>query len=252
MGGVEPPTSSLPRTRSNHLSYMGTDASPCLSSLERETGLEPATPSLEGLCSSQLSYSRRNLSVYVAWWRGEDSNLRRLMPTGLQPVPVDRFGTSPGKKPRAISSSAFTRAKSPDTPSTPVHSRRREAVSILCCSLSRSVKPSVRLASPRPPARCARWRCRSNSLPDCASARVASRGAPAQRARSWRGDSNLQPADYKSAALPIELRQRKRRVYQEISFVPPGICGLWCARKRGHRFASLSPCFRTSAVRSSR
>ncbi len=26
---------------------------------------------------------------------------------------------------------------------------------------------------------------------------------------SWRGDSNLQPADYKSAALPIELRQRK-------------------------------------------
>ena len=26
--------------------------------LERETGLEPATPSLEGSCSSQLSYSR--------------------------------------------------------------------------------------------------------------------------------------------------------------------------------------------------
>ena len=27
-------------------------------SLERETGFEPATPSLEGSCSSQLSYSR--------------------------------------------------------------------------------------------------------------------------------------------------------------------------------------------------
>jgi hypothetical protein len=26
--------------------------------LERETGFEPATPSLEGSCSSQLSYSR--------------------------------------------------------------------------------------------------------------------------------------------------------------------------------------------------
>ncbi len=38
--------------RSNHLSYMGS------TNLERETGFEPATPSLEGLCSSQLSYSR--------------------------------------------------------------------------------------------------------------------------------------------------------------------------------------------------
>ena len=28
------------------------------SALERETGFEPATPSLEGSCSSQLSYSR--------------------------------------------------------------------------------------------------------------------------------------------------------------------------------------------------
>ena len=27
---------------------------------------------------------------------------------------------------------------------------------------------------------------------------------------SWRWDSNPQPADYKSAALPIELRQRER------------------------------------------
>ena len=29
--------------------------------LERETGFEPATPSLEGSCSSQLSYSRENV-----------------------------------------------------------------------------------------------------------------------------------------------------------------------------------------------
>jgi hypothetical protein len=38
-----------------HLSYV---SQPLLASLERETGLEPATPSLEGSCSSQLSYSR--------------------------------------------------------------------------------------------------------------------------------------------------------------------------------------------------
>ena len=233
MGGVEPPTSSLPRTRSNHLSYMGTRKSPCLASLERETGLEPATPSLEGLCSSQLSYSRpkpfcvrlRALrSNRSAWWRGEDSNLRRLMPTGLQPVPVDRFGTSPGEI-RATEFSASARAKSPDTPSTPVHSRRRESVSILCCS---------------------------NSCPDKPSVRSTSLGTPAQRARSWRGDSNLQPADYKSAALPIELRQRKRRLYHEISFVPPGTCEPSCARKLELGFVLVSPAFLASAVRSNR
>jgi hypothetical protein len=65
--GVEPRTSSLPRMRSNHLSYVGDPALlrcfelriPAIcSELERETGLEPATPSLEGSRSSQLSYSR--------------------------------------------------------------------------------------------------------------------------------------------------------------------------------------------------
>jgi hypothetical protein len=61
MGGVEPPTSSLPRMRSNHLSYMGTLRRNPDQAVERETGLEPATPSLEGLCSSQLSYSRPKL-----------------------------------------------------------------------------------------------------------------------------------------------------------------------------------------------
>ena len=58
--------------------------------LERETGFEPATPSLEGSCSSQLSYSRAGV-----WWRGEDSNLRRHKPADLQSAPVGRFGTSP-------------------------------------------------------------------------------------------------------------------------------------------------------------
>ena len=91
--------------RSNHLSYMGALRRSADQAMERETGLEPATPSLEGLCSSQLSYSRpklfcvclRHATGFLGgeWWRGEDSNLRRREPTGLQPVPVDRFGTSP-------------------------------------------------------------------------------------------------------------------------------------------------------------
>ncbi len=60
--------------------------------VERETGFEPATPSLEGSCSSQLSYSRPRNPIHLVakstpthgiarslpWWRGEDSNLRRL------------------------------------------------------------------------------------------------------------------------------------------------------------------------------
>ena len=62
----------------------------CPQILERETGFEPATPSLEGSCSSQLSYSRAGV-----WWRGEDSNLRRHKPADLQSAPVGRFGTSP-------------------------------------------------------------------------------------------------------------------------------------------------------------
>jgi hypothetical protein len=86
--------------------------------VERETGFEPATPSLEGSCSSQLSYSRvvifeerglgtlrriastRHRPVFdpTFWWRGEDSNLRRSDPADLQSAPFGRFGTSPLEK----------------------------------------------------------------------------------------------------------------------------------------------------------
>jgi hypothetical protein len=93
-----------------HLSYVSVLLDPSSSrvNLERETGFEPATPSLEGSCSSQLSYSRpfylRDLLsdddracifVFKSWWRGEDSNLRRHKPADLQSAPVGRFGTSP-------------------------------------------------------------------------------------------------------------------------------------------------------------
>ena len=95
--------------------------------MERETGFEPATPSLEGSRSSQLSYSRlchilclspasypggrverrpRQESGDVeavpeandssrGWWGEEDSNLRRHEPTDLQSAPFGRLGISP-------------------------------------------------------------------------------------------------------------------------------------------------------------
>ena len=38
---------------------------------------------------------------------------------------------------------------------------------------------------------------------------------------SWRSDLNGQPADYKSAALPIELRQRSKLLYFSIPYSFP-------------------------------
>ena len=52
--------------------------SPNPEKVERETGLEPATLSLEGWRSSQLSYSRKFNQPQNSGWGGEDSNLRRL------------------------------------------------------------------------------------------------------------------------------------------------------------------------------
>ena len=93
--------------------------------MERETGFEPATPSLEGSRSSQLSYSRLCHALQPldpgcrltghrfaslarqgsratgpsellrGWWGEEDSNLRRHEPTDLQSAPFGRLGISP-------------------------------------------------------------------------------------------------------------------------------------------------------------
>lgn len=81
--------------------------------MERKTGLEPATLSLEGWYSSQLSYFRPNnqnnhqlptltlrLLLVKKWWWGKESNLRRLAPPDLQSGPFDRSGTSPHRIPK--------------------------------------------------------------------------------------------------------------------------------------------------------
>ena len=123
-----------------HLSYVGLNLSLTGAvDVERETGFEPATPSLEGSCSSQLSYSRTEsiphgaqfappdlVFCFGALWRrsarshssrklavgsrrarrgGEGGfEPRRRKPTDLQSAPFDRFGTSQLKSAgRAIS-----------------------------------------------------------------------------------------------------------------------------------------------------
>src|SRR5258706_8079411 len=79
------------------------------------------------------------------WWRGGDSNLRRREPTGLQPVPFGRFGTSPedALSPRLAHSlsvripHAYLQAKESRPARTPIFPRRRnESVSLLCNSCS--------------------------------------------------------------------------------------------------------------------
>ena|GEM_PF-3926091 len=115
--------------------------------LERETGLEPATSSLEGWCSSQLSYSRSISSrqLFLVFY------LRAIIYGG------GRIRTSEGL--------------------------RRQIYSLLPL---------------------ATW------VPLQLLANVD------KNIWSWRWDSNPQPADYKSAALPIELRQlnpKKKFIY---------------------------------------
>ena len=85
-----------------------------LSCLERETGFEPATPSLEGWRSTAELFPRRDIPCRpdllcpVAswshapspiartrtprWWRGEDLNPRRRSPADLQSAPFGQLG----------------------------------------------------------------------------------------------------------------------------------------------------------------
>ncbi len=81
-------TSSLPRTRSYHLSYVGT-------TLERETGLEPATNSLEGCDSTTELLPPRTPWM---WWREEDSNLRSSQGAAdLQSAAINHSAISPNE-----------------------------------------------------------------------------------------------------------------------------------------------------------
>ena len=75
--------------------------------MERETGFEPATPSLEGWRSTAELFPRRAdparstrsftpvRTSATRWWGGEDLNLRRRAPADLQSAPFGHLGTSP-------------------------------------------------------------------------------------------------------------------------------------------------------------
>src|SRR5216117_2313979 len=63
--------------------------------MERETGFEPATPSLEGWRSTA------ELFPPDRWWGGEDLNPRRRTPADLQSAPFGHLGTSPNPPARA-------------------------------------------------------------------------------------------------------------------------------------------------------
>src|SRR5215831_1994234 len=88
----------------------------------------------------------------VRGWRGEDSNLRRREPTGLQPVPVDRFGTSPRKilcPSSPIAPERTREQKDPAPPSPPEFPGGAGANLSLFCVAVLSTGRRVALASPR-------------------------------------------------------------------------------------------------------
>ena len=70
--------------------------------VERETGFEPATPSLEGWRSTAELFPpvlpTRSMSIKIdgnKWWGEEDLNLRRRSPADLQSAPFGHLGISP-------------------------------------------------------------------------------------------------------------------------------------------------------------
>src|SRR4030095_8995173 len=127
---IELVTSSLPRTRSYQLSYVGP-------TLERETGIEPATNSLEG-CDSTTELlppaqgtgcrasartagmpgqkiptaseppkktmpHRQQTAWLPLWWREEDSNLRSSQGAAdLQSAAINHSAISPRLKTCAL------------------------------------------------------------------------------------------------------------------------------------------------------
>ena len=145
----------------------------------------------------------------------------KAKPADLQSAPFDRFGTSPADRPRNQNAHRSTARNDPLFPT--LHPGATEALAEEPCAQSSSPPVAACTAcstfaaanhscidfSPRCPmldARCAM----GSIVPIVFSipAVVLSwPSSPAPRLWSWRWDSNPQPADYKSAALPVELRQ---------------------------------------------
>ena len=162
-----------------------------------------------------------------SWWRGEDSNLRRhsqqiySLPRLTASVPL----RCPGRRAAPRSARADTDARRPVAPCSPpsanvTRARARHATKL---ALSMSVNPDRAARSTVP------TRDPSTALVDCVRPPQCVTRAIA---RSWRWDSNPQPADYKSAALPVELRQRGDGRRGTIEGSAPTGNGSGCASRR--------------------
>ncbi len=154
---------------------------------------------------------RISIFEFRTWWTGEDSNLRRPQgPADLQSAAFDHSATCPVRL-----SSSGQALRGPNR--RRVAPRASAQNSILLC---RGLRNSQRVVRDTNRAQCPRWfECRINSKSSESwparspiHRRIAARPAT-RRARSswsWRRDSNPRPSDYKSDALPAELRQRSQ------------------------------------------
>ena len=139
---------------------------------------------LEAICSQLTSGSSRTSRDPIAcrWWTGEDSNLRS--PQGAADLQSAGFSHSPTRPAKRVRDTAVASRLSAQS-RTGLHLfgalRNAEWVRVWthepCSLLQQGNRPSA-----RPP--------KSRSLKI-----------------SWRRELNPRPSDYKSAALPTELRQ---------------------------------------------
>ncbi len=188
-------------------SFWDTAPIPVTTTSAVDSVLDPAAGSIRRMASPLGS---------IPWWRGEDSNLRRH---SQQIYSLPRLTAS-------VPLRASRRAARQKSVTTPLAPASPAATAVAPCVRG------VRIAVINCPARGTRARARPPSLcfsvPDTLlgiaapadvetlrfeSAESARRSAEPVLAHlsdswSWRWDSNPQPADYKSAALPVELRQR--------------------------------------------
>ena len=173
--------------------------------------------------SSFFSFSESRVSIFDfrTWWTGEDSNLRRPHgPADLQSAAFDHSATCPVRL--LLKRAGSPRAKSKEESLAASQQRTPVAFAEACVNHSGKIRDTSR-------AQCPRWfECRmnfKNLLPDlvvsarrrtvqrqsCARSHSAfAQARLPQPSWSWRRDSNPRPSDYKSDALPAELRQRSQ------------------------------------------
>ena len=135
-------------------------------------------------------------STSRTWWTGEDSNPRSSQgAAGLQPAAIDRSATCPKfflttpELGAFLSAAGSCRIRNQTLPGNPL-------------LMSLLLPPSG---------------CNKNYKPLCPVLHSFHRSGPApalpkkqSQLWSWRRDSNPRPSDYKSDALPAELRQRSQ------------------------------------------